>query len=95
MYLWERGEGKGARRLPKLPEGNLSLSADFWLARGIDDVTVQKSADSVASYAHSKLLRSVKGSCKHCDLLAGKSQSPGYSIPVLISFVRSLFECAI
>ena len=36
---------RGSRILPKLPEGNLSLSADFWLARGIDDVTVQKSAD--------------------------------------------------
>jgi len=50
--VWERGEGRAtrsgggeSRRLPKLPKGNLSLSADFWLARGIDDVTVQKSAD--------------------------------------------------
>ena len=39
------GRWRGSRRLPKLPEGNLSLSADFRLARGIDDVTVQKSAD--------------------------------------------------
>jgi len=51
------GEGdpkrwRGSRRLPKLPEGNLSLSADFWLARGIDDVTVQKSAGSVAQNPH-------------------------------------------
>ena len=30
----------------------LPLSADFWLARGIDDVTVQKSADSVALNPH-------------------------------------------
>ena len=53
------GAGRGTRtgggesqRLPKLPEGNLNLSADFWLARGIDDVTVQKSADSVPPNAH-------------------------------------------
>ena len=56
--VWEKGrvEGpeavEGSRRLPKLPEGNLSLSADFWLARGIDDVTVQNSADSVAPDHH-------------------------------------------
>ena len=57
MYLWERGEGKGARRLPKLPEGNLSLTADFWLARGIDDATVQKRADvSEVKCPYSKLL---------------------------------------
>jgi len=47
-----RSGGGESRRLPKLPEGNLSLSADFWLARGIDDVTVQKSADSVLLNAH-------------------------------------------
>ena len=47
--VWERGGRpeavEGRARLPKLPVGNLSLLADFWLARGIDDVTVQKSAD--------------------------------------------------
>jgi len=45
-----RSGGGESRRLPKLPE--VSLSADFWLARGTDDVTVQKSADSVAPNHH-------------------------------------------
>ena len=67
--MWERGErratrsgGGEGRRLPKLPEGNLSLSADFWLARGIDDATVQKSADvSEVECPYSKLLLNVVG----------------------------------
>jgi len=62
VYLWERGEGRanrsgggGAEDFPKWGSRSypkVGLSADFWLARGIDDVTVQKSADSVAPYVH-------------------------------------------
>jgi len=36
------GRAEDFRSYPKV-----GLSADFWLARGTDDVTVQKSADSV------------------------------------------------
>jgi len=55
--VWEGG--RGGR--PEAVEGRaedfrsypkVGLSADFWLARGIDDVTVQKSADSVAQNHH-------------------------------------------
>jgi len=55
--VWERG--RGGR--PEAVEGRaedfrsypkVGLSADFWLTRGTDDVTVQKSADSMALNAH-------------------------------------------
>jgi len=41
------GRAEDFRSYPKV-----GLSADFWLAGGIDDVTVQKSADSVPPNAH-------------------------------------------
>ena len=52
-----RSGGGGSRILPKLPEGNVGLSADFWLTRETDDVTVQKSTDaSEVEPSHPKLL---------------------------------------
>jgi len=60
LKLWCGRGGRGGR--PEAMEGRsedfrsypkVGLSADFWLARGIDDVTVQNSANSVASNPHS------------------------------------------
>ena len=59
LQLWCGRGGRGGR--PEAVEGRaehfrsypkVSLSADFWLARGTDDVTVQKSADSVPLNHH-------------------------------------------
>jgi len=47
VYLWERGEGRATRSGGGGAEDfrsylKVGLLADFWLARGTDDVTVQK-----------------------------------------------------
>ena len=46
------GEAVGGRAEDFRSYPRVGLSADFWLTRGIDDVTVQNSADSVPPYPH-------------------------------------------